>query len=76
MADTGQDIVVPSEMTLQSMINLEETTQKRFSFILDISGKYAVCTWRNYYKKDGKRELNDNGAYKLLPVQEKKVIVI
>lgn len=73
MTDTGQTISVPDSMKLSEMIALEKDTQGRFSFTVDISGKYAVCSYVNYVKP---RVKDDNGAYKLEAHIVKKVIIL
>jgi len=72
--DTGQDIIVPDEMTLPNMIELEADTQGRFSFLVDISGKFAVCYWVNFVQPRTKDTVKQ--CWKLLPQQSKKVVII
>lgn len=76
MTDTGQDIEVPDEMFLSELIALEADTQGRFSFIVDPSAWFAMCTWVNYYKQSGKRvKVPVRECWKLNKQQTKKVLI-
>lgn len=72
MTDTGQNIDVPDKMSLADMISLEDSTEKRFSFVVDASGLFALCRWVNYKQP---RTKDANGAFKLEPHQVKKVVI-
>lgn len=72
MSDTGQDITVPDTMTLRDAIALESDTQGRFTFTLDESGKFAMCTWVNYVKP---RTKDLDNAFRLHPREYKKVVI-
>jgi len=76
MSDTGQEIEVPDELFMIEIIALEADTQGRFSFEVDSSAWFAICTWVNYYKTTaGYRQKDNNGAWKLLEHHNKKVLI-
>lgn len=74
MTDTGQDIEVPDEMSVQELDSLKNDTQGRFSWTFTQNPGYVECFWVNYYKTAaGNRSKDKNGAWKLLDHQKKVV---
>lgn len=78
MTDTGENIVVPDEMTMQELEALVIDTQGRFSWTFTTNDNFVECSWRDYYKTSGGNRTwvkvdGKNDHYKLLPRQKKVV---
>ena len=71
--DTGQDIVVPDEMSIIDAEALQEDTQGRFSWVFTSNNFYIKTTFRNYIKP---RKKDVNKSYPLLPIETKIVRII
>jgi hypothetical protein len=62
MVDTGQDIVVPDEMTITELEELQADTQNRFTWEFTANPLYVKVSYVNYIKP---RKKDANGAWKL-----------
>lgn len=67
MSDTGQDIIIEDQMTLNDLRSMVEDTEGRLA-ILEISGSSAHILYRNFSKKSGRRYRDKYGAWELEPL--------
>lgn len=75
MTDTGQDIVIGDNIDKTVLVRLSRELQGRL-LIVEIQGDLAHIRYRNYYKTTaGNRSKDANGAWKLLELIDKWVVL-
>ena len=76
-AGIHDDVYIGDQETLKTLVELQRRTQGRFTFTMGLSGKSALCQWRNYYRtKNGNMRVNKTGSFSMNDHIYKVVILI